>query len=108
MVYDGMSRVVQQSQPRYVSESGTAFTTYTAPGTLTNPTNTTYDALGRVSTVTTPDGKQTAHFYLVWNDNGVPRVAHNVVDAKRHRTKSSTDVLGRLVKVEELSGTCGQ
>jgi len=110
MVYDGLGRVVTQTQPHYVPESGTAFTSYTPPqgGVLTNPTSTIYDGLGRVSTVTTPDGKQTAHFYQVWSDNGVPRVAHEVIDANHHRTRSSTDALDRLVKVEEYSGNCGQ
>ncbi len=102
--------MIAQSQPRYVSENATSFYQYTNPGsgTLFNHTTTSYDALGRVSEVTAPDGSTTSHFYLIWSDAGTPRLAHNVVDANRHRTKSSTDALGRLVKVEEASGNCGQ
>jgi len=111
MRYDGLNQQIEVSQPRYDTEN-TGFETYLSPGLTTTPlyksTVTSYDALGRPSTITPPDGKTTAHFYLVWNDGGTPRVAHNVLDANQHRTKYSTDALGRLVKVEEVSGNCGQ
>src|SRR5262249_38012353 len=109
-VYDGLSQATKASQPRYVTETSGSFETRTplASDTIERWTTTAYDALGRVSTTTAPDGATSAHFYLVWSDNGLPRLAHNVVDANRHRTKSSTDALGRLVKVEEISGNCGQ
>jgi YD repeat-containing protein len=111
MRYDGLNQQIEISQPRYAIQN-TGFEAYTSPGSnatpLYNHTVTSYDVLGRVSTISPPDNKPTAHFYLVWNDNGTPRVAHNVVDANQHRTKYSTDALGRLVKVEEVSGNCGQ
>jgi RHS repeat-associated protein len=110
MRYDGLGQVIEQSQPRYVNESTPAIYGYTNPGggNLFNRTTITYDALGRASEVTAPDGSTTSHFYLIWSDAGTLRQAHNVVDANRHRTKTSTDALGRLVKVEEISGNCGQ
>jgi YD repeat-containing protein len=67
MRYDALGRVVAQSQPRYVNEtSATTFWVYTDPGaTLTNPTSTSYDALGRPIRVTSPDGTWSEHLYGV-------------------------------------------
>ena len=56
-----------------------------------------YDALGRVTRITYPDGSQTRACY----DVGVT-VA---IDANQHKTRTTRDAYGRVVKVEEYTGT---
>ena len=109
--YDGLGRATQQSQPRYVNAANdTAFAAYTPPSSDPNVmrwTTTTYDALGRASTITAPDGSVTAHRYSVVVDGANRFRYHDVTDAERHRTQQRFDSLGRLRKVDEISGNCG-
>jgi RHS repeat-associated protein len=62
-----------------------------------------YDALGRVSVVTNPDGTQTQHHYGVFT----PLTYDDVLDANRHRKQLRYDVWGRLERVYEIAGNCG-
>ncbi|PVE35220.1 hypothetical protein DC030_14765, partial [Enterococcus faecalis] len=54
-------------------------------------TTTTYDALGRVQSVTAPDGNsQTGYYYAILNDLNSPTAYHrvvSVVDANQHATR---------------------
>lgn len=114
-VYDGLGHVTQLSQPRYVNESGSVspypFFYYTTPSPDPNImrwTTTTYDALGRPSVITAPDGSYSTHFYGLTYEGSLLRGYHHLVDANRHIPNSSrTDEFGRLVKVYEYSGNCG-
>ena len=56
-----------------------------------------YDALGRVTLATYPDGTQTRACY----DVGVTVE----IDANKHKTRTTRDAAGRVVKVEEYTGT---
>ncbi|WP_204753891.1 RHS repeat-associated core domain-containing protein [Herpetosiphon giganteus] len=101
--YDGMGQVTHQSQPRYVAETSTSFWEYTAiPGTGVNWATTTYDSLGRVLTLTTPDGAKTNNRYWQYNNMSVI----DTIDPNRSRTQQRFDQFGRLVQVQELSGNC--
>lgn len=103
--YDGLGRVVAQSQPRYVNETAaTTFWNYTPTGgNLHRPTTTTYDAVGRPKVITTPDGATTEHRYGL----DTTFIYDDVVDANRHRTQWRRDALGRLRMVLERAGNCG-
>jgi RHS repeat-associated protein len=108
--YDGLGRTTQQSQPRYVSENASTFEDYTTPSTDPNVmrwATTTYDALGRASTITAPDGSVTTHRYGVIADGSNAFRWHDVTDGERHRTQQRYDSLGRLRKVLEIPGNCG-
>ena len=70
-------------------------------------TTTTYDELGRVRYVTAPDGSFTQHIYAINDNTGTVLFHHNIVDANQHRIKQSSNSLGQLVQVTELSGNCG-
>jgi len=110
--FDGLGRSSRQFQ----SESGSRYlvtdTQYDLQGRVwrvSNPyrsagtggpinpsgewTTTQYDALGRVTTVTAPDG---ASIYTAYNSNQAM-----VTDQTGKRRSSETDGLGRLVKVTE-------
>jgi YD repeat-containing protein len=103
--YDGLDRVVAQSQPRYLSESSTNYS-YTAPGTpLFNQTATTYDALGRPLTISAPGSRTTTHSYGVELVNSVPRSYDELSDPLSHRTRSRYDALGRRTQVIEYAAT---
>ena len=56
-----------------------------------------YDALGRVTRTTYPDGTQTRACYDDW--------VTVEIDANRHKTRTTRDAYGRVVKVEEYTGT---
>jgi RHS repeat-associated protein len=56
-----------------------------------------YDPVGRVAKTTNPDGTTQQKFYL--------RGRTTVVDANGHQKVEEKDVYGRLVKIEEYSGT---
>jgi RHS repeat-associated protein len=103
--YDGLGQVTQESQPRYVSQSGSAFWAYTAPGTnLYNPTLTSYDGLGRPTQVQAPDTTLTSLAYSIAEGY---RTA-TTTDARYHRTVQQSDVFGRLRVVQEDSGNNNQ
>lgn len=103
--YDGLGQVTRQSRPRYVTEaSSTTFWAYTpTPGSGLAWTTTSYDPLGRVSSVTDPDGDVTAHRYGVLSDG---LRWHDVTDPRRHRTQERFDAMGRRVQLYEITGNC--
>ncbi|HEX2912230.1 MAG TPA: RHS repeat-associated core domain-containing protein [Chloroflexia bacterium] len=110
--YDGLGRKVKTSMERQISEtSSTTWFTYDAPGSdaIERWTTTTYDALGRPQVVTAPDNTQIVHHYGIWTDpnTGVPYLYHDTVDPDRHRLQQSYNTLGQLVRVDEISGNCG-
>ena len=101
--YDGMNKVTHESQPRYVNETSGSFWIYTAiPGTGVNWTTKTYDSLGRLLTLTTPDGAKTTKRYWQYNNLSVV----DTIDPNRYRTQHRSDEFGRLLQVQELSGNC--
>ncbi|MBX3061306.1 MAG: RHS repeat protein, partial [Anaerolineae bacterium] len=70
--------------------------------------STTYDMLGRVVKTIAPDNTTTSHHhYGVWIYNNELITYDDVIDANRHRTQYNYDAWGRLVKVHEISGDCG-
>jgi RHS repeat-associated protein len=83
-VYDGMGRVKSAGNPY---RSGTDPTS--SPGT----TNATYDALGRKTSETAPDGSVITTAYCAGSTL--------VTDATGRWRRSRTDGLGRLVEVDE-------
>jgi RHS repeat-associated protein len=102
--YDGLGRVVAQSQARYLTENSSTFFQYTAPGaTLFRATTSSYDPLGRVFDVTTPDGKVSSTRY------GQATVGTITVsyDANNHAVGHEHDTLGRLRGVYEYRGNNG-
>lgn len=104
--YDGLGRVTQQSVPRYVSMPDLpTFWAYTpVPGSGVAWTTTAYDALGRVSSLTEPDGAVTRTFFSV--GSGGTRIT-DLVDARRHRMQELADSWGRRVASQEITGNCG-
>jgi RHS repeat-associated protein len=106
--YDGLGQVTRQSQPRYVPYTGGSdpnFWAYqpVASDPIMRWTTTTYDALGRVLTVTAPDSTVTRMAYLLNTTNG--RTVTRTTDANGHRTEHESDMLGRLIAVKEYNGT---
>jgi RHS repeat-associated protein len=86
--YDTMGRAAKVSNPYRVATAGA-----TVPATCAACTTNAYDALGRVSTVTTPDGAQVTSAY---KGNEV-----TVTDQAGKQRKSVTDGLGRLTTIYE-------
>lgn len=69
-VYDGLGRVIRQSQTAWTSD-GAIDATYSAHASEKNPTLTEYDASGRVSKVTLPKGtpgEATTTITTIYND----------------------------------------
>jgi RHS repeat-associated protein len=99
--FDGRDRLKEQSQPRDVSETGAAVFAYTTPpAPLFRKTDTSYDALDRVVSVTAPDGTATTTSY----GTTVVGARVDTLDAKNHCTRREQDVLGRLKQVVEFAG----
>lgn len=92
-IFDSMGQVIQQTSP------------YKSGDPAPTPTTTEYDALGRVKTVTAPDGSVTRSFY---NEAARPDAASSspgettrVQDAWGRERWGRTDASGRLVEVVE-------
>jgi RHS repeat-associated protein len=105
--YDGLGQVTHQSQPMYVTEGDqAAFDGYTNWSSLSGVrwTVNAYDALGRVTSVTTPDSQVSRSFY--GRDATTGLLVHDTVDANRHRVQRRFDTLGRMTNVLELTGNC--
>jgi RHS repeat-associated protein len=97
--YDNFGRRYRSTMP-FSASAGT--TNSSAPGTTT-----TYDALGRILSITDSDGGQVSYTYLN-ND-----VLKKVTGGQTFQKQFEYDGLGRLVSVCEMtqltgSGTCGQ
>jgi RHS repeat-associated protein len=105
-LYDGLGNVTKQRLPRYVENvaNDPSFWNYVTPSwTSADKTTTTYDALGRVLTVTEPDTTVTTMSYLLNTTDG--RTVARTIDAKGHRTEHESDMLNRLIAVKEYNGT---
>jgi len=107
--YDAMGQLGKESVPYETTLSGG---TYAAP--VWEPEQLayityTYDALGRPVQTTAPDGSVSEHYYGIWNDLNLGKMVayDDLMDGNRHRTQKRYDSLGRLVKVQEISGSCG-
>ena len=83
--YDARGAVRRRSVPAFTTATTTQWTTFR------------YDALGRVTRTTYPDGTQTRACYDDW--------VTVEIDANRHKTRTTRDAYGRVVKVEEYTGT---
>jgi RHS repeat-associated protein len=79
------------------SATGSAYIAPTWNSTALSKTVTAYDALGRVTRVTAPDGVTTTRAY-----SGLLEL---VLDGNGHQTQSEKDGLGRLIAVREYYGT---
>ncbi len=101
--YDGLDRVVKQSQPRYVNETpATTFWAYTpVPGSGVNWTTTGYDGAGRALDVAMPDNTTTKTRYYT----AAVGMAASVADANGHKMRRESDLSGRLRKVIEYTGS---
>lgn len=82
--YDQRGLVAQTSVPYF---EGTGIPVYRT---------TSYDALGRVSQVTNPDGTKTTICRNGWDTT--------TLDPKLHRKTETADAFGRTIKVEEYTG----
>ena len=104
-IYDGLDRVYQQSQARFVNETpATTFWSYTSPGgSLFNPTTNGYDALGRPVDVALPDSTHITTQFAI----GAIGLIATTTDAKAHKADRETDMFGRLRQVIEYSGNGG-
>ncbi len=100
--YDALGRVIATSQPR-ADTSG--WSTYLPQPAATTPlyrqTATSYDGLGRTLLVTAPDSSVAEHVY------GSSSIGATTAqyDANDHKTVRHTDPLGRMLRVEEFSGS---
>src|SRR6266498_107425 len=90
MHFDALGRVSQVSNLYRAADPGSA----SPPANLW--TTTEYDALGRVTKLTTPDG---AHVDTVYSGNQT-----TVTDQAGKKRRSETDAFGRLIKVIEDPG----
>jgi YD repeat-containing protein len=113
--YDTLGRPVEQSAPIFETHpppAGEPYFGYNAPNwnTITK-TVTAYDALGRVTTVTSPGGEVMTHTYAV-DDNTTLGYAttklmlHGVENANRQLNQDLSDGLGRMRLRREFTGNC--
>lgn len=100
--YDAMGYAERTSQPRYVTENGTAFWEYTAQGDAATMrwTVTQRDVRARATQVTAPDGSYGTASYAI----GALGPAVTATDANRHQTRREEDIWGRLREVVEYTG----
>lgn len=106
--YNALGQVISQTVPYTVPVyvSGNPYTTVnlaTAPKVLTQ-----YDALGRPTTITAPDGTVNKQFYgltLTGNYASAPWWSASI-DANSHAKRSYANALGQTRWVQEFTGTC--
>jgi RHS repeat-associated protein len=97
--YDALGRLTCQTAPQPGGSTG-----YFTKTCANEPhTTTTYDDLGRVKTVTTPDGESS---YAHYGIDAAGLTFTDAIDPNGHRTRQYHDGLGRLVRVKEYSGNC--
>jgi RHS repeat-associated protein len=92
--FDALGRVRKQWAPFFNTKSDQYVAVNTVVG-LTPPLLYTYDAFGRVLTTTKPDNSVSTMSY---ND-----LTNTAVDANGHMKRHTTDVYGRILKVEEFN-----
>jgi YD repeat-containing protein len=97
--YDNMGRVSKSYVPTF---SSVASTSYAGPAAGVLATTTSYDALGRVLSVTPPGLPPSTATY---GASGA-KFLTTAVDANGNQTNTLTDVLGRTVQVSRQSDTC--
>ncbi len=100
-LYDGLGRTITQSVP-YVTARYVFTTTqspYQNPDLTQAQTGTEYDMLSRVTRVSNPDGSAATTQYAGRETT--------VVDANGHQMRQTVDDLGRMVLVQEFTGTAG-
>ncbi|HEY6803608.1 MAG TPA: DUF4214 domain-containing protein [Pyrinomonadaceae bacterium] len=100
--YDLLSRPSQVSNP-YRTASATSL----MPATCSTCTTTTYDGLGRVRKVKTPDNAEVVREYGAVTTGTVRGVTTTVTDQALRKRRSLTDLLGRLVRVDEPNADTG-
>lgn len=109
-IYDGLGQVVKQSQPRYVSQTGSSFWIYKSldSDSVMNWTTTTYDGLGRPLSVQAPDSTTqhpdvTTMQYQIFYDNdyATNRLVTSTTDPNGHLTQHVSDEFGKLTRVTE-------
>ncbi|MCZ7567370.1 MAG: hypothetical protein M5U01_02065 [Ardenticatenaceae bacterium] len=105
--FDGDGRLIQETVPYSIGRWGGSGSPYRGQQWSQPSTQTGYDALGRPSAVTAPDGTRSEHRYGVIAEGSTILVWHDVLDPNRHRMQTRSDALGRLVQVLELTGNCG-
>jgi RHS repeat-associated protein len=91
-IYNNLGQVLKTSLPYFEGARPSCLTSSASGCTVYE-----YDPLGRVTKVTNPDGTILRKFYS--------RGRTTIVDANNHQKVEERDVYGRLVKVEEYSGT---
>ena len=101
--YDARGALTRTSVPRFVPVISTPPPTESTPDASTEPSAPTeqwttwqYDGLGRVLRTTAPDGSVTQACY----DDGVTMT----LDANGHQTRTTRDIEGRVVRVDEYTG----
>ncbi|MEW6402320.1 MAG: RHS repeat-associated core domain-containing protein [Chloroflexota bacterium] len=93
--YNALGRPLYGGLPRTLTGTGGS---YFAPTWASVPhTTTSYDALGRVITVAYPDGSSETFSY-----SGLRTTA---IDRNNHQKVQENDAFGRLIQVEEYTGT---
>lgn len=93
--YDDAGRPLKQSIPFGYAEAKTYVSA--EPSGLVG-TVTTYDVLGRVDTVTGPDGTETGYLYTIDSEN--LRSTVSVTDGNGNTTVTKNDIWGQTVRVE--------
>jgi len=100
--YDGLGRAVAAWTPytgTHGENGGYGAYGYVPPAGGLPRTSTEYDGLGRTVRVVNPDSTTVQSAYPGWTAV--------VTDANGHRLARTSDGLGRLVRVEEYTGTVG-
>lgn len=97
IVFDAIGRIAQRGQPIFSTTPLTEFVTVP----LQNPTNTTYDILNRILTVTLPDGSVTGSVYGFDDLDGTSRLITAVTDAESNTKRVFRSVRNELLAVEE-------
>ncbi|GAP16103.1 protein containg RHS repeat-associated core domain [Longilinea arvoryzae] len=88
--YDNLGRLWKQSMPRDVATGGDM-----AVQDFGTVVTTSYDAIGRTTTVRQPDNTATNYAYSISGNT----LATTITDAKANATVQKTDVFGRLLSV---------
>ncbi len=97
--FDALGRIRRTSNPYYINTSSTSEPPIGPSLSNALWTTTAYDSLSRVTSVTTPDGSSISTGFL---GNRV-----TVTDEQGKQRSTWTDVLGRLVQVNEAPGASG-
>jgi YD repeat-containing protein len=113
--FDARGLVVSQTAPyaapAYVYNAAAPVNPYTTANMASAPkTLTAYDALGRPSVITAPDGTTTHHYYVLdvnTTQGYTPTYLwlHTITDANSHTKHFVQDAFGQLTRMREMSGT---